>query len=211
MPVPVADTITSPAAFMRICDVIEFGNDHKGWEKFMAKAAKRFPTYQPIQELAKESMEVVSIYEEEFVVGDKLPSVILPDKLGLPVPTDSRRGKVVLIDFWSTWCPQCIPFSRAKKAARAKFPKDQFEIISIAIDSEKEEWLRVIEAEKYDWLQLIDERMWRGVTVNTLKFDSIPFNFLLSPDGKVVDKAIKPDSLLNSISRALRSQGQTGK
>ena len=54
------------------------------------------------------------------------------------------------------------------------------------------------------WKQLIDVKLWRGPAVNALKFDSIPFNYLVDPNGKIIAKAIKADSLLTVVSNAVR-------
>jgi hypothetical protein len=83
-------------------------------------------------------------------------------------------------------------------------PGAKFEIVSVAIDSEKEDWELILEKENLNWTQLIDEKMWQGTAVKTLKFDSIPFNFLVNPEGRIIAKAIKPDSLLPVLHRLVK-------
>lgn len=194
-----ADTVSNPALFMLAYNLVEFGRDFKALKTFILRAGQRFPAYQPVQELMTRTLDFVKIYEEEYQVGDVLPELVLPDRYGNNFSTYSLKGKYVLMDFWSTWCDQCRLFSEAKKKTMLALDSTRFGIISIAVDAEKFDWKNIIDHEKYSWPQLIDEQMWSGKAVKTLKFDSIPFNFLLDPRGRVLAKAIPADSLLQVV------------
>lgn len=198
------DTVQSAGAFLAIYNNIDFGKDYAGLKQFIIKAADRFPHHTIIQQLKKETLDYVKIFEEEYNIGDSLPSIELPNQNDIPYSTSTLKGKYYLIDFWSTWCPQCIVSIDQKVKVKQKFPGNDFEIVSVAIDAEKNEWKRIIGQKNLNWPQLIDEKMWEGVTVKTLKFDSIPFNFLVSPQGRVLAKAIKPDSLVEILSKYLK-------
>jgi hypothetical protein len=65
-------------------------------------------------------------------------------------------------------------------------------------------WTDLITKANYSWPQLIDEKMWRGTAAKTLKFDSIPFNFLVSPQGRILAKAIRPDSLIIVLKKVIQ-------
>jgi peroxiredoxin len=194
-----ADTVKSPAAFVRVYNVIDFDKNYKALKKFITFNAARFPNYAPIQEIKKRAMDVIRIYEEEFNLGDKLPSITLNDVNDLPFSTSSLKGQYYLIDFWSILCQDCIVFKTAEKRITDKgYNKVKF--VSVALDDQKQNWKSLVLTNKLNWTQLIDEEMWDGPTVRTLVFDSIPFNFLVSPQGRVIKKAIKPDSLESIIS-----------
>ena len=199
-----ADTVSHPAAFLFIYNNIDFGNDRRGLKDFISKAAQRFPGNGDIQKLKQKTLEYLKIFEVEYQVGDYLPELILPDRNGNNFSTYFAKGKYVFMDFWSTWCGACLKYDQAKTTAKKVFPGDKFEIVSIALDSEKDTWRRYIEANKLNWVQLIDEKMWRGPTVKTYSIDSIPFNFLLAPDGRVLSKAIKSDSVMSVLSKLIR-------
>jgi thiol-disulfide isomerase/thioredoxin len=199
-----ADTVSSPAAFLFIYNNVDFGNDHQGLKNFISKAAQRFPNNYEIQKLKQKTIEYLKIFEVEYQVGDYLPELILPDRNGNNFSTYSAKGKYVFMDFWSTWCGACLKYDEAKATAKKVFPGDKFEIVSIALDSEKDTWRRYIEANKLNWVQLIDEKMWRGPTIKAYSIDSIPFNFLLAPDGRVLSKAIKSDSVMSVLSKLIR-------
>jgi thiol-disulfide isomerase/thioredoxin len=198
------DTVSSPAAFLYVYNYVDFGKDHEGLKQFILRAAKRFPGYQRIQVLKERTIEYLTIFEEEFEIGEYLPAITLQDQSGREFSTDSLKGRWIFIDFWSTWCDACLQYDAEKLAAKKAFPSNKFEIVSVALDAEKETWKQYVADKKYDWPQLIDEKMWEGNTVKALKIDSIPFNFLLDPVGKIVEKAIKPDSLVKTIREKIK-------
>jgi thiol-disulfide isomerase/thioredoxin/signal peptidase I len=198
------DTVSSPGAFLYLYNNVDFGNDFAGLKKFMLRNAKRFPANKHVQKLKDETLDYLKIFEEEYNVGDVLPELTLPDVKGINFSTYSLKGKYVFIDFWSTWCGACLRYDKEKEKAKKIFSAEKFEIISIALDSEKDAWKNYLEQKKYNWPQLIDEKMWNGPTLKTYKIDSIPFNFFLGPNGKILAKAIKPDSVIAVISNSLR-------
>ncbi len=199
-----ADTTTSAGAFLFTYDRVDFGADRDGLKKFISKAGDRFPAHSRVQELEKEVLQYISIFEEELNIGDRLPDVRLPDVSGNDQSTALLKGRYVFVDLWTTWCAPCTRFIPFKKALSKKFPEEQLGFLSIAVDAEKDAWKQVVLHQQLPGMNLIDVKMWRGPTVNTWKFDSIPFNFLVSPDGRIVAKAIKADSLDHIISKFVK-------
>jgi len=196
-----ADTVSNPGAFMFACNSIDYGKDHAGLKKFMMRAADRFPSDSAVQQLRRNTIDYIRIFEEEYEVGDSLPAVLLPDQNGVAHSTYPSGNTYTFIDFWASLEPGAHQFSDAKKQLRLRVGKDKLAMVSVAIDAEKDSWEKIVGYEHYDWLQLIDEKMWQGPAVKTLKFDSIPFNFLLDPNKRIMAKAIPEDSLTEVVSR----------
>jgi thiol-disulfide isomerase/thioredoxin len=199
-----ADTISSPGAFLYIYNNVDFGSDHSGLKKFILHAAGRFPSHPQVQKLKNETLEFLKIFEEEYNVGDELPAIELPDINGNRFSTSLVKGKYVLIDFWGTWCDPCLKYDRYKKQVRSSFSPDKLEMVSIALEPEKEIWKNYVQRNQFDWHQLVDEQVWHGEVTRVFKIDSIPFNFILAPNGKIVYKAVKPDSLLPVLQKIIR-------
>ena len=195
-----ADTVSSPGAFLLVSSRYDFGKDLSAQKDFILRAAKRFPGHSQVQQLVKETTDYISIYEVEYNVGDFLPDVSLPDENDNQVTLASVRGKYVFIDFWSTWCPPCFQYIDPKKKLSEAFPANKLQLVDIAVDAEKEAWLQMISTYKIPGIHLIDEKMWKGPAAQTLKFDSIPFNFFISPEGRILAKGIKTDSVLTLVS-----------
>lgn len=79
------------------------------------------------------------------------------DQTGHTLSSDSLRGRVVLLDFWATWCPPCIKALPAIRQLARYFPGDQFTLISVNEDSTVAAWQRFTQREKMDWAQVWDE------------------------------------------------------
>jgi AhpC/TSA family len=199
-----ADTVKSPAAFMLVYENIDFGKQHNELKIFADKAAKRFPGYQPVAELQKEVYDLADIFEIEFEVGDILPNIELQSSTGKQFSTRSFNGKYYFIDFWASWYPKSYTINYYKKKLWESYKDKGLEIVSVALEDDKEIWQAFIHKDSLVWTQLVDEKMWRGTAARTLKFDSIPFNFLVDPGGRVLEKAIKPDSLITVIGRYIK-------
>lgn len=194
-----ADTVKNGAAFMEVYDLLGFLVDAKKTSNVLNNAVKRFSDYWPVQKMKKYADDIADIYAKDYNAGDMLPYISLPDVNGIPFSTATLKGKVYFIDFWSTWCPPCFAYTVPKIRAKNMF--QNLEMVSVAIDSEKEDWQKAASRPELNWHQLIDTEMWQGTAVQTLKFDSIPYNFLVDKEGKILAKAIKPDSLITTIKK----------
>ena len=192
---PFIDTVSNPVLFITAYNTVDFGNDLKLWKKVVDKAEVRFPSVIYIHQLKTDAYRMIDVYEKEFNVNDSLPVFSLLNSDSVMFSTASLKGKYYLINFWSTWCSQCFGFMESIKQSYAAVDTSKITFISAAIDDNKADWKRIINQHQYNWINLIDEKMWKGDAVNTLKFDSIPFSFLVSPKGIVLAKAITPDSI----------------
>ena len=192
---PFMDTVSSPANFMIAYNTVEFGKDYATLKGVVDKAGKRFSTVGYINRLKDDVYKMIDIYEKEFNVNDELPSISLGNIDSIQYSTASLKGKYYLINFWSTWCEQCVFQLDKMKKLYPSIDTTKLSFVSTAVDNNRNDWKNIVQQNNYTWTNLIDEKMWKGEAVNTLKFDSIPFNFLVSPEGKVLAKAIPPDSL----------------
>jgi len=192
---PFMDSVSNPAIFMVAYNTIEFGKDYKLLKEVVDKAFIKFPKITYIKQLKEDANNMIDVYEKEFNINDQLPAIILLDIDSTKYSTAANKGKYYYINFWSTWCEQCFTNLETMKNLYANIDTSRISFVSTAIDNNHSDWKQIINKNNYSWKNLIDEKMWKGIAVNTLKFDSIPFNFLVSPEGKVLGKAIPPDSL----------------
>lgn len=195
-----SDTVSNPALFLLAYNLVDYGRDYTGLEQFIQRAGRRFPRHTGVQDLVRNTLDFVRTFRSPLKIGDTLPHLWLPDSNGRAVDIGPVPGKYLLVDYWSTWCDQCRIFSDAKKKAWSRADTGRLAMVSIAVDARKDAWKKVIAYERYPWVQVIDEKMWSGPAARTFRFDSLPFNYLVGPDGRIVAKAISADSLAPVLS-----------
>jgi thiol-disulfide isomerase/thioredoxin len=195
-----SDTVSSSAAFMENYDYIDFGTDYNRMKKLVSNAAARFPHAAPVQRLNSQVAKLVHIYEKELQAGDLFPELMLPDLDGNPYAMYSAKGKYIFIDFWSMECTHCFAYINVKKEL-AKRARKNLLLISVAMDNNTELCKEAVRANQLTGVQLIDKNIWQGQTASKLAFDSIPYNFLVSPDHRILAKAIPADSVITVLNR----------
>jgi thiol-disulfide isomerase/thioredoxin len=106
---------------------------------------------------------------------------------GREIDLAKMRGKVVLIDFWATWCGPCVQeLPNVLKAYKELNPKG-FEIIGISLDSDKEKLESFVKERGMEWPQFFDGKGWKNEIAATYQIRSIPAMWLVDQKGMVVD------------------------
>lgn len=124
------------------------------------------------------------------VVGKPSPEISLEDRNGVIQHLSDNRGRVVLIDFWASWCGPCRRSNRELTSLYERYKNKGFEIFAISIDQNKEEWKRAVLADKIKWKQVIERGGWDAPVTLTWGIEQIPSSFLLDKEGTIV--AINP-------------------
>lgn len=106
---------------------------------------------------------------------------------GREVDLSKMRGKVVLIDFWATWCGPCVAeLPNVKKTYDALHPKG-FEIIGISLDSDKEKLTSFLKEKDMAWPQFYDGKGWKNEIASNYDIHSIPAMWLVNKEGMLID------------------------
>ncbi len=117
----------------------------------------------------------------------KAPEITLKDTSGKEVKLSSLKGKVVLIDFWASWCGPCRRANKHLKKLYEKYKDQGFEILSISTDNSRRDWIRAIKEDKTSWLHVIDDRN----VASAWQIQFLPTTFLLDKNGNF--SAYDPD------------------
>lgn len=124
--------------------------------------------------------------KSQLRVGETVSEIELPDTKDSLVKLSSLNGKVVLIDFWASWCAPCRAANPYVQKLYAKYKDKGFEVFAVSLDKKKNEWLKAIRQDKMKYTQVIDNSGWNSKVAERYFVDFLPTNFLLDKTGKIV-------------------------
>jgi len=162
-----------------------------------SKAAERFKLLSPnVQKsIYGESIRAFIDAKVKTDVGATAANFSLADKNGKLFSLIDFKGKYVLIDFWASWCMPCRKENPNLIRAYQIYKDKGFTIAGLSMDIAAENWLTAVDQDKLPWLQLNDPRGTTGKVANVYGVKSLPANFLVGPDGKIVAKNLRGDAL----------------
>ncbi|WP_316847880.1 TlpA disulfide reductase family protein [Pedobacter psychrodurus] len=132
------------------------------------------------------------------------PDFTLPDRDGKNVTLSSLKGKVVLVDFWASWCAPCRKENPNLVKAYAKYHDKGFEIIGVSLDNKKDAWLKAIEADQLGWMHVSDLKGWKSDLAAEYGIKAIPTSFLVDASGKIIAKDLRGDQLDKKLESILK-------
>ncbi|WP_121812653.1 TlpA disulfide reductase family protein [Mucilaginibacter kameinonensis] len=130
-------------------------------------------------------------------IGSEAPDFIQNDVNGNPVKLSSFRGKYVLLDFWASWCGPCRQENPNVARNYARFKNKNFTVVGVSLDRPdgKSAWLAAIKSDGLDWTQLSDLKFWNNQAAALYSVTSIPQNYLIDPQGKIIAKNLRGEDL----------------
>ncbi len=143
-------------------------------------------------------------------VGNIAPNISLPQTDGTKLDLYSLRGKVVLIDFWASWCGPCrqenpylVRAYKTYKDAHFTVGKS-FTIYSVSIDSKPQSWHGAIQTDALPWGEHVnDNRGWYSSYLQLYNVQGIPANFLIDAKGVIIAKNLRGAALEQTLKRYL--------
>jgi thiol-disulfide isomerase/thioredoxin len=120
----------------------------------------------------------------------------LPDTTGKFVSLNVFRGKFVLLDFWASWCSPCRKEHPNLIEAKKQYANTDFEIVSISIDKNAEDWLKAIAKDGVNkWTHLIDKNGFDALTVKKYGVFAVPSTFLINKEGFIIETDLRGEKL----------------
>ena len=127
------------------------------------------------------------------------------DTAGVPVKLSAFRGKYVLLDFWASWCGPCRMENPNVVEAFNKFKSKNFTVLGVSLDRPgyKDAWLQAIKDDNLTWTHVSDLQFWQNQVAQMYKVNSIPQNFLVDPQGKIIGKNLRGPALEQKLCEVL--------
>lgn len=128
-------------------------------------------------------------------IGDNFPTFDLYNPSGKLVGLKSFMGKYILVDLWASWCVPCRKVNPQLVKLYNKYSNQSFEIIGISFDTNKEKWQEAIKTDQLPWVHVSDLKGTNGEVGIKYGVNYIPQNYLLDPNGKVIGKNLKIETI----------------
>jgi len=128
------------------------------------------------------------------------------DTTNMAIRLASFRGKYVLLDFWASWCGPCRQESPVLVKAYKKYHSKGFEILSVSLDENKEKWKAAISKDKLAWTHVSDLKGGQNEAATLYGVESIPANFLIDPQGKIIAKGLRGEDLERELQELFKTQ-----
>ncbi len=114
------------------------------------------------------------------------------------------KGKVVLVDFWASWCGPCRQEMPNLVEAYKKYRNKNFEIVGVSLDRDAEAWKKGIEKLNITWPQMSDLKYWDSEGANLYAVSSIPHTVLIDGDGVILARGLHGDELQEKLAEVLK-------
>ncbi|RYY54116.1 MAG: TlpA family protein disulfide reductase [Chitinophagaceae bacterium] len=166
--------------------------------------------YQIITSLAL-LLQVAAVNAQQAPRGQEVPNIAdprlqvkLPDVNGDSLSLISYKGKVVLLDFWASWCMPCRAANKKLVKIYSKYKDKGFEVYGVSLDEEQKDWVKAIAKDKITWLQVREHgNAWEAKVAQQWAISAIPTSFLINKKGDIVAMNLESDELEKAVKELL--------
>ena len=144
--------------------------------------------------------------QKSLVKGAQFPDFDEKDIMGSPLSIANYKGKIILIDFWATWCVPCRMQLPYVLATYQKYHDKGFEIIGISLDFAPQMLLEFAKQNNMTWQQYFDGKGWGNKLAQNYGVEGIPATYLLDRNGRIIAKDLPGDELEKAVADAVASK-----
>ncbi len=203
------DKADSPAESLFALGMCSRSFQRDEFGKLLNTVVKRFPAHKVLAEQkAMYDAQMVELSRQQQSnsswVGKQAPDLALPSVEGKTISIASFRGKYLLVDFWASWCAPCRHENPNVVNVYKEFKDKNFTILGVSLDTARGTWLKAIKEDQLTWTHISDLQLWNSKAVDIFKFEGIPYNVLIDPQGKVIAESLRGNDLENKLREVLQ-------
>jgi thiol-disulfide isomerase/thioredoxin len=190
------------AALVPVLSTIDVNKEFAMYESIVRQAVPNLQNSATMKAVQQEyNARKSAIDAANFLaVGKLAPDFSQADINGNQLSLFSLRGKVVLLDFWASWCGPCRGENPNVVKLYEKYKDAGFTVMSVSLDQDKQKWLAAIEKDKLAWPNHVsDLKQWSNEAAKLYQVTGIPFTVLLDAEGKVIGTKLRGQELENAL------------
>lgn len=134
--------------------------------------------------------------------GNPAPEFTFQNEKGKTINIKKLKGKIIVLDFWASWCGPCRKEIPNVKKVYAEYKDKGIQFLSVSIDAKKEAWTKALKEEQMPWMQGWTPDAGKSV-MNTYQFGGIPFIILIDKEGNIYRKNLRGEDIKNAIDDCL--------
>ncbi len=185
------DTTNYPLLAVFAAGILNTEENAEYLDKFVEKVSQQLPGSAYVAEL-KEKLESVT----KFAAGRVAPDFSLKSPKGEEMPLSATKGKVVLVDFWASWCRPCRVENPNVVRLYDKYKSKGFEVYSVSLDQNMQKWVDAIKQDNLKWKHHGSNLLgWQCPVAKMYEVSSIPNTYLLDKEGKIIARNLRGEEL----------------
>ncbi len=135
--------------------------------------------------------------------GMKAAEIALPSVSGDTMRLSSFKGKVILLDFWASWCLPCRASNKRLTKLYPKYKEMGFEIFAVSLDTDHSSWKKAVAKDKVNWPQVIDAGGWDAKTAISWNISALPTSYLIDKEGTLLAMDLEGKELEKALKHLL--------
>lgn len=192
-------------ALIAVLGTFNLDQEFKEYEQTVEALKENFSNSPTVQNVAQEleKNKQLRASKAPLSLGAKAKDIVMANPEGTEIKLSDYEGKIVLLDFWASWCGPCRKENPHVVKLYEKYKDAGFTVFSVSLDKNKASWLAAIEKDKLVWdAHVSDLQGWQNAAAKQYQVSSIPFTVLLDREGKVIQTKLRGyqlEQMLESI------------